>query len=110
MRDQGIPVGLVKIRLWRPFPFADVRQALAGSELIVVCDRALSLGGAAGPVLAEVRSAMYPLAAKPHILGYSVGLGGRDVQPEDFEKLVRHAQGEAKQGPSQEFYFYGVRG
>ena len=67
MRDQGIPVGLVKIRLWRPFPFADLRQALAGAELVVVCDRALSLGGAAGPVLAEVRSAMYPLAAQtPH--------------------------------------------
>ena len=53
---------------------------------------------------------MYPLAAKPHILGYAVGLGGRDVQPEVFEELVRHAQAEVKQGPSQEFYYYGVRG
>ncbi|MBU4448759.1 MAG: pyruvate ferredoxin oxidoreductase [Proteobacteria bacterium] len=110
MRDQGIPVGLVKIRLWRPFPFAELRAALAGAELVVVCDRALSLGGAAGPVLAEVRSAMYPLAAKPHILGYTVGLGGRDVQPEVFEDLVQLAQAEVKQGPSQEFYIYGVRG
>jgi pyruvate ferredoxin oxidoreductase alpha subunit len=110
MREQGLPVGLVKIRLWRPFPFTDVRQALAGAELIIVCDRALSLGGAAGPVLAEVRSAMYPLAQRPHILGYTVGLGGRDTQPEDFEKLVQHAQAEVKQGPSQEYYIYGVRG
>ena len=70
----------------------------------------LSLGGAAGPVQAEVRSAMYPLAQKPHILGYAVGLGGRDVQPEAFEGLVRHAQAEVKRGPSQEFYIYGVRG
>jgi len=110
MRDQGIPVGLVKIRMWRPFPFAELRQALAGAELVIVCDRALSLGGAAGPVLAEVRSAMYPLAARPHILGYNVGLGGRDVQPEAFEELVRLAQAEVKQGPSQEYYYYGVRG
>ena len=110
MRDKGMPVGLVKIRLWRPFPFADLRAALAGAELVIVCDRALSLGGAAGPVQAEVRSAMYPLAQKPHILGYAVGLGGRDVQPEAFEDLVRHAQAEVKQGPSQEFYIYGVRG
>jgi pyruvate ferredoxin oxidoreductase alpha subunit len=109
MRDQGIPVGLVKIRLWRPFPFAELRAALAGSELVIVCDRALSLG-AAGPVLAEVRSAMYPVAAKPHILGYAVGLGGRDVQPEAFAELVRLAQAEVKQGPSQEYYYYGVRG
>jgi len=110
MRDQGIPVGLVKLRLWRPFPFADLRQALAGAELVIVCDRALSLGGAAGPVQAEVRSAMYPLAKKPHILGYAVGLGGRDVQPEVFEELVQLAQAEVKKGPSEEFHIYGVRG
>jgi pyruvate ferredoxin oxidoreductase alpha subunit len=110
MREQGLPVGLVKIRLWRPFPFADLRAALAGSQLVIVCDRALSLGGAAGPVLAEVRSAMYPQAHKPHILGYTIGLGGRDTQPEDFAEVVRHAQAEVKQGPSQEYYIYGVRG
>jgi pyruvate ferredoxin oxidoreductase alpha subunit len=110
MREKGDAVGLVKIRLWRPFPFAELRQALAGAELVIVCDRALSLGGAAGPVLAEVRSAMYPMADRPQILGYTVGLGGRDVQPEAFAELVRHARVEAQQGPSQEFYIYGVRG
>jgi pyruvate ferredoxin oxidoreductase alpha subunit len=110
MRDQGLPVGLVKIRLWRPFPFADLRQSLAGAELVLVCDRALSLGGAAGPVLAEVRSAMYPLTQKPHILGYTVGLGGRDVQPEAFGEMVQHAQAEVKHGPTQEYFIYGVRG
>jgi pyruvate ferredoxin oxidoreductase alpha subunit len=110
MREQGLPVGLVKLRLWRPFPFAELRKALAGAELAIICDRALSLGGAAGPVLAEVRSAMYPLAQQPQILGYTVGLGGRDVQPEVFAELVQHAQAEIKQGPSQEYYIYGVRG
>jgi pyruvate ferredoxin oxidoreductase alpha subunit len=109
LREQGIPIGLVKIRLWRPFPFADVRQALAGADLVIVCDRIPVLGAAGGPVLTELRSALYPLAAKPQTLGYIIGLGGRDVQPVDFEKLVKHAQAEAKQ-PSQEFYFYGVRG
>jgi pyruvate ferredoxin oxidoreductase alpha subunit len=109
LRDQGVPIGLIKIRLWRPFPFAEVRQALAGAELAIICDRAPVLGNAAGPVLAEIRSVLYPLAAKPQTLGYIIGLGGRDVQPADFEKLVKHAQVEAKQ-PSQEFYYYGVRG
>jgi len=110
MREQGLPVGLVKLRLWRPFPFEDLRNALAGAELVIVCDRALSLGGAASPVMAEVRSTMYPLPNKPRILGYTIGLGGRDTQPEDFEKVVQHAQAEVKQGPSQEYYIYGVRG
>lgn len=109
LREQGVPIGLVKIRLWRPFPFADVRQALAGADLVIVCDRIPVLGAAGGPVLTELRSTLYPLATKPQTLGYIIGLGGRDVQPVDFEKLVKHAQAEAKQ-PSQEFYFYGVRG
>ncbi|HZE20943.1 MAG TPA: pyruvate ferredoxin oxidoreductase [Desulfobaccales bacterium] len=110
MRDQGLPVGLVKLRLWRPFPFAELRKALGGAEMVIVCDRALSLGGAAGPVMAEVRSAMYSLAKRPQILGYTVGLGGRDVQPEAFAEMVEHAQAEVKRGPSQEYYIYGVRG
>jgi pyruvate ferredoxin oxidoreductase alpha subunit len=109
LREQGVPIGLVKIRLWRPFPFDDVRQALAGADLVIVCDRIPVMGAAGGPVLTELRSALYPLATKPQTLGYIVGLGGRDVQPVDFEKMVKHAQTEAKQ-PSQEFYYYGVRG
>jgi pyruvate ferredoxin oxidoreductase alpha subunit len=109
MRDNGEAVGLVKIRLWRPFPFQDLREALAGADLVIVCDRALSLGGAAGPVLAEVRSALYPLAQKPAVLGYTVGLGGRDVQPEVFKEIVRLAQAEAATGPSAEFFLFGVR-
>ena len=110
MRDAGQAVGLLKPRLWRPFPFQDLRQAVAGAELVIVCDRAMSLGGAANPVMAEVRSALYPLAKKPPVLGYAVGLGGRDVQPQAFKDLVAHALSEIKQGPSEEYYMVGVRG
>jgi pyruvate ferredoxin oxidoreductase alpha subunit len=70
----------------------------------------MSLGGAAGPVLAEVRSALYPLAQRPQVLGYIVGLGGRDVQPQVFKDMVSHALNEIEQGPGEEFYLVGVRG
>jgi pyruvate ferredoxin oxidoreductase alpha subunit len=110
LREAGVPVGLVKLRLWRPFPFADLRAAVAGAELLIVCDRALSLGGAAGPVLAEVRSAFYPMSPRPQILGYTVGLGGRDVPPETFKEVVAQAQMEAQKGPTQEYHIFGVRG
>jgi len=109
LRENGEAVGLVKLRLWRPFPFQDLREALAGADLVIVCDRALSLGGAAGPVLAEVRSALYPLPVKPAVIGYTIGLGGRDVQPEAFKEVVRLAQAEAATGPSAEFFLFGVR-
>ncbi len=110
LRDAGVPVGLLKLRLWRPFPFADLRAAVAKAELLIVCDRALSLGGAAGPVLAEVRSAFYPMSPRPQILGYTVGLGGRDVPPEAFKEIVAQAQIEAQKGPTQEYHIFGVRG
>lgn len=110
LREAGVPVGLLKLRLWRPFPFAALRDAVNGAELLIVCDRALSPGGAAGPVLAEVRSAFYPVSPHPQILGYIIGLGGRDVPPEGFKEIVAQAQAEIQRGPSQEFYLFGVRG
>ena len=110
LQAAGESVGLIKLRLWRPFPFADLRQALAGAELVIVCDRALSPGGAAPPVLAEVRSALYPMSRRPQTLGYIIGLGGRDVNPEAFKDILARAKVELDQGPSQEFHLYGVRG
>jgi len=110
LRAAGEAVGLVKLRLWRPFPFADLREALAGADLVIVCDRALSPGGAAPPVLAELRSAFYPLSSRPQMLGFIVGLGGRDVSPENFKDILKRAQEESSHGPTQEFYLYGVRG
>ncbi|MGQ9687776.1 MAG: pyruvate ferredoxin oxidoreductase [Desulfobaccales bacterium] len=110
MRAAGLPVGLLRLRLWRPFPFQDLRDAVGEAELLIVCDRALSLGGPGGPVMSEVRSAFYPLADKLAILGYIIGLGGRDVPPEAFKDIVAQAQAEMEKGPGQEFYLYGVRG
>jgi pyruvate ferredoxin oxidoreductase alpha subunit len=110
MRAAGMPVGLLALRLWRPFPFEALREAVDGAELLIVCDRALSLGGPGGPVMSEVRSALYPLPQRPQILGYIVGLGGRDVPPEAFKDIVAQALKEVEQGPSREFTLYGVRG
>jgi pyruvate ferredoxin oxidoreductase alpha subunit len=111
MRAQGLPVGLLKLRMWRPFPFKDLREAVGDAELVIVCDRALSLGGVGGPVMSEVRSALYtPWPGRPQILGYIIGLGGRDVAPEAFKDILAKAQLELEKGPSQEFCLYGVRG
>ena len=60
--------------------------------------------------MSEVKSALYAQAQRPQILGYIIGLGGRDVPPEAFKDIVEKAQKEAAQGPSEEFHLYGVRG
>jgi len=110
MRDAGLEVGLLKLRMWRPFPFADLRNAVGGAKHLIVIDRALSLGGAAPPVLAEVRSAFYAMRGRPQTSSFVIGLGGRDVAPGDFKKIVAQAQEEAQQKPTEEYHIYGVRG
>jgi pyruvate ferredoxin oxidoreductase alpha subunit len=110
MREAGLEVGLLKLRMWRPFPFADLRNAVAGAKLLIVCDRALSLGAAAPPVLAEVRSAFYAMRGRPQTASFIVGLGGRDVDPGVFKDIVAQAQEEAQHKPTEEYHIFGVRG
>uniref|UniRef100_A0A7V4G6K4 Pyruvate ferredoxin oxidoreductase n=1 Tax=Desulfobacca acetoxidans TaxID=60893 RepID=A0A7V4G6K4_9BACT len=110
LRAQGVPVGLLKLRMWRPFPFKDLREAVGDAELLIVCDRALSMGGPGGPVLSEVRSALYQQPVRPQVFGYIIGLGGRDVPPEAFKDILAKAQQEAARPSGQEFCLYGVRG
>jgi pyruvate ferredoxin oxidoreductase alpha subunit len=110
MREQGLPVGLVKLRLWRPFPAEDLLQALGGAKNIVVLDRAISFGAATNPVAAEVASLFYDRDPRPCIINKVVGLGGRDVRVEDFEAILREAlQGPGLPGPIREYELIGVR-
>ncbi|MBU1150914.1 MAG: pyruvate ferredoxin oxidoreductase [Proteobacteria bacterium] len=107
LRKQGVKAGLLKIKLWRPFPFAELKKAVKGIRVLAVTDRACSFGGPGGPVFSEIRSALYGESVRPAIVNYLIGLGGRDVQVEDFVEMVRRA---AKGKLSEPYEFYGVRG
>ncbi|MBU4120751.1 MAG: pyruvate ferredoxin oxidoreductase [Proteobacteria bacterium] len=107
LRKQGMKAGLLKIKLWRPFPFAELKKAVKGIRVLAVTDRACSFGGPGGPVFSEIRSALYGESVRPAIVNYLIGLGGRDVQVEDFMEMVRRA---AKGKLSEPYEFYGVRG
>ncbi|MEE8413519.1 MAG: transketolase C-terminal domain-containing protein [Dehalococcoidales bacterium] len=109
MRDDGKDVGLVRLRLWRPFPTAELRQAVRDTEILVVFDRALSLGGQAGPVCSEVRSALYNEDKRPKITNIVGGLGGRDVTVAGFEEIINRGIELARDGSGVEFEIYGVR-
>jgi pyruvate ferredoxin oxidoreductase alpha subunit len=108
MRDDGEDVGLVKIRLWRPFPVDDFKEAVKGAETLVVIDRAISYGYG-GPVASEVRSLLYSSSERPKIVNFIVGLAGRDVQPDDFIKMAESAREKIKSGKEDEYEIYGVR-
>jgi pyruvate ferredoxin oxidoreductase alpha subunit len=109
MREDGLKVGLVHLRLWRPFPFAALRQAVKDAETLIILDRSISYGGPGGPVASEVRSALYPLARRPKVVNFIGGLGGRDISPADFVSMVRRGMDVAAKGSSREFEVFGVR-
>lgn len=98
LRAKGKKVGLTRIRLWRPFPFEELRAALKGVKKIIVLDRAISSGGPGGPVLSEVRNAMYDVDDRPKIVGFIAGLGGRDVLPQQFVEMFGRGEELADKG------------
>ena len=108
MREAGQKVGLFRIRLWRPFPYQELRQTVAGAQTLIVLDRAISLG-MGGPVASEIKSALYALESRPRVVGFVGGLGGRDISPGDFEAIIQRGQEIARSGSSREFEIYGVR-
>ncbi len=110
LRDRGMPVGLLKLRLWRPFPFEEIRNTVKGVKAIAVLDRAVSFGGPGGPVFSEVRSALYDEEERPIVISEIIGLGGRDVPVGDFVKIAEKAARVAKTGPEEEYEIFGVRG
>jgi len=110
MREEGRTVGLVKIRLWRPFPFEAFKKATLGAKQLVVIDRAVSVGGPGGPVASEVKAALYGEWQRPWVYNFVAGLGGRDVAPQDFIKMVDKAEIEIEEGNKEGYEIYGVRG
>lgn len=89
LREQGESVGLVKVKMFRPFPASDLRHALAGADRVAVLDRNLS-PGRGGIFASEIRASLYHDngTATPQVYGYIVGLGGRDVTPRVIEDIA----------------------
>jgi pyruvate ferredoxin oxidoreductase alpha subunit len=84
LREKGKKVGLVKLRLFRPFPHGAVAEALAGVENVGVLDRAFAYGFHA-PLFSGVRNALYDTGKRPGLQSYVFGMGGRDL-------LERHVE------------------
>ncbi|MEJ5375573.1 MAG: transketolase C-terminal domain-containing protein [bacterium] len=108
MRAQGKAVGAVKIRLWRPFPFSQVREAVGKAKLAVVFDRCVSYGGPGGPVASEIRAAFYGEMVRPRVANFIGGLAGRDVSPQDFQNMLEKALS-TEEDRQEAYQIYGVR-
>jgi len=92
LRAKGLPVGMLKVRLFRPFPMEQVRQDLGNCKRVAVLDRNIC-PGLGGIFAQEVRNALYAqdAAHRPDVMDYIVGLGGRDVTPEVIHRIAEDA-------------------
>lgn len=87
LRVEGIKVGLLKPRLFRPFPFEEIANALSHLKAIAVMDKADSLNGMCGPLYSDVVTALSKETVHIPAKNYIYGLGGKDVTPTDIETV-----------------------
>jgi len=110
LREQGVKAGLLKIRVYRPFPVEQIAKALSKCKAVAVMDKADSLNAAGGPVFTDVTSAMFGRVDGVKIINYIYGLGGRDVTTDNIKEVYANLQDIAKTGKIKEVYNYlGVR-
>ncbi|MFC1501151.1 pyruvate ferredoxin oxidoreductase [Elusimicrobiota bacterium] len=90
LREKGVKIGLIKIRVFRPFPHEELAKDLSKLKAIAVMDRSDSSAGAMAPVYTEITSALYTHSkeAKPKVINYIYGLGGRDITLEHFREII----------------------
>jgi pyruvate ferredoxin oxidoreductase alpha subunit len=109
LREGGVDIGLIRLRLWRPFPFQEFRAAVKDAETLLVLDRCISSGGPGGPVASELKSALYNSEKRPKVVSFIGGLGGRDITVTGFEKMILEGMELAERGQTNEFEIVGVR-
>jgi len=87
LREKKLKVGLLKLRVFRPFPYKELVNALKNLKYLAVLDKADSYSSFGGPLFHEVRSALYDLKSQIKIVNYIYGLGGRDVDYNQIKKV-----------------------
>lgn len=111
LRDKGVKAGMIKIRMFRPFPYKRIAEALKGVKAIAVLDRSDGLAGMGGPVFGEIRSALYDVETKPATINYIYGLGGRDITLEHIKSVYNDLTEIVSSGkrPAYQVKYLGVR-
>ena len=98
LREQGIKAGVLKLRVFRPFPAEEISRALSKAKAVAVLDKADGLNAAGGPLFTDVTSALYVNGVKVPTVNYIYGIGGRDTKSDDIEKVYIDLQEIVKSG------------
>ena len=111
LRSRGIKAGLLKLRVFRPFPAEEIASALSHLKAVAVLDKADSLNACGGALYEDVTSSMYVAKNTVPIVNYIYGIGGRDTTSYDIEKVFNDLSNIAKSGNMDNPYRYlGLRG
>ncbi len=108
LRDEGLKVGLLKMRLFRPFPAKELADALGHLKAVAVMDRSISFGAMnnAGPLFLELVAALALHGVQAPVADYVYGLGGRDILPSEIERVYRDALKMAETGQAERLVTY----
>lgn len=110
LRENGVKAGLIKIRLFRPFPAEEIADALKNVKAVALMDRTESYNDNCGPIGSEVTTALYRAGSKALAVNYVYGLGGRDVKVSDMLGIYSELENIANAGKVENPYRYmGVR-
>jgi len=106
LRERGMSVGLLNIRMFRPFPATQVREALRGCKKVAVLDRNISFGQG-GIFGQELKAVLCNERERPQVFGFIAGLGGRDITPASIEEVITTA--DRLDAPARDIEWIGLK-
>jgi pyruvate ferredoxin oxidoreductase alpha subunit len=110
LREKGVKAGMLKLRVFRPFPAEEIVTALARVKAAAIMDRSDMFSNQGGQLFTEIRSAMYEQKDKPLLTNYIYGLGGREISLPDIRKIFAEQKEAAASGKvKQVIQHFGVR-
>lgn len=109
-RSQGIKVGLIKVRTFRPFPAKVIRSAVSDAAIVVALDKNISIGLNEGALFTEVKSCLYNSDINVPVMGFMLGHGGRDIPMSTIQMIIDKAAKAIKSGIKVESEYADLRG
>ena len=109
LRAKGEKVGLIKIRVYRPFWGDDIVELCKNLKGLISIERAHSFGGPGGILSQDIKSALYGSGVSPLLAEYTIGLGGRDTLIEGYHKMYNRAKKAFEDGKNLPIFWWGVR-
>ncbi|MHC1590140.1 MAG: transketolase C-terminal domain-containing protein [Candidatus Hecatellaceae archaeon] len=107
LRERGFKAGMIKLRLFRPFPKEEILEATSKLKTLITVDKHICLGGLGGPLFNDLRALFYGFQRQINVAGFIAGVGGRDVRVKDFEQMFEKV---VKGEVSPEKHIFIVRG